>query len=52
MKKTILVPRGQNIGRTVINSFLDYTKVHVRAIDVARDTVNKQNVVELTYTAF
>lgn len=49
MQKTIKVPRGKNIGRTVIASFQDYSKIAIKAVEVTRDAVNKQSIVELTY---
>lgn len=49
MQKTIKVPRGENIGRTIIASFHDYSKIAIKAVKVTRDAVNRQSIVELTY---
>lgn len=48
--KKIEVQRGNNIGKAIINSFHNYSKVQIRTLQVARDTINKVNTATITYT--
>lgn len=50
LNKNIQVPRGQNIGKAIIDSFPMYNKVEVATLNVVRDIQNRTNVVSLTYT--
>lgn len=49
MTKTIEVPRGANIGKTIIASFINFNKVSIKTIDVVRKPKRRVNVVYLQY---
>lgn len=50
MTKTITIPRGQNIGRTILSTFK--TPVQYRDIDIKRDVPNKSCIATINYTYF
>ena len=50
MTKQILIPRGQNIGNAIKNSFTSFKQVNIDYLEVARDTTNKVNVATVIYS--
>lgn len=51
-ERVITVPRGQNIGKTVIKdleSNLLYKRVDIKTIHTVRDVINKVNIVTLGF---
>lgn len=52
-QKVITVPRGHNIGYTVLDNLTKtglYNHIDIKTINTERDLVNKSNVVTLEYT--
>ena len=48
----IVIPRGQNVGRTIISTLkrkLLFKKVDIITFDVKRDVVNKTITASITY---
>lgn len=50
-QKSITVPRGQNIGQAIMNSFVIFSLINVLSIDnIHRVPRQKENIVQFTYT--
>ena len=49
MTEQIIIPRGQNVGRAILNAIAG-TKKHVKSIDLKRDVKNRCIVATILLT--